>query len=222
MSKFLFDHQNHLFYNMYIMKNKRLLFSVISFVLALSAMLASVFALDSAQLNINGSLGYTQTTITTAITLNNKFKTTKPDLYEAYNNLTTDNLDGFWTSLKNDTSINTTNLGEIIDKLEGFLPLGDYFVLTEDSLYQTKLDKKNIKFSSGGEPQQDTDEEDKWRFTLTQPQLTDDMTGIDLLALDLSNNTLELYNAISFDSQSKDITLVCSLPIIAIMFYEHN
>lgn len=219
MSEFLFDPQNHLFYNMYNMKNRHLLFSVISFVLALSAMLASVFALDSAQLNINGSLGYTQTTTTTAITLNNTFKTTKPDLYEAYNNLTTDNLDGFWQSLRNDTSIDTTNLDEIIERLEGFLPLGDYFVLTEDSLYQTKLDKKNIKFSSGGEPQQDIDEVDKWRFTLTQPLLTNDMTNIDWLVLDLSKNTLQLYDIIDFDSQSKDITHVCSLPIIAIMFY---
>lgn len=219
MSEFLFDHQNHLFYNMYIMKNRHLLFSVISFVLALSAMLASVFSLDSAQLNINGSLGYTQTTITTAITLNNTFKTTKPDLYEAYNNLTENNMDAFWKSLRNDTSIDTTNLDEIIERLEGFLPLGDYFVLTEDSLYQTKLDKKNIKFSSGGKPQQDIDEVDKWRFTLTQPLLTNDMTNIDWLALDLSNNTLQLYDDIGFDSQSKDITHVCNLPIIAIMFY---
>ena len=39
--------------------NRKLYFSVVSFVLALSAILVGIFSLTEAQLNVNGSLGYT-------------------------------------------------------------------------------------------------------------------------------------------------------------------
>ena len=73
------------------MRKHRFTFSIIAFVLSLSALFIGVYSLNDTHLNINGSLGYIQQReLNSASVLNNKFKIDRPSLYQLYNDLNND------------------------------------------------------------------------------------------------------------------------------------
>lgn len=206
---------------MYIMKNRHLLFSVISFVLALSAMLASVFALDFAQLNINGSLGYSMSYEgKTATELNNIFQTSKHEIYDIYNNLTKDNVDNFLSFLNTNPNLiyNDMSKEEIIEKLNGFKPLCGYLIFANTSIYPTPTDNlKDVSYYNNELPQLGSD--NLWKFTISTPRMYDTMGEFYLLTLDIRTSKVGLYETLLADKKSKTLTYSCELPTIGIIFY---
>lgn len=200
------------------MKNSKFCFSIISFVLALSAMLASVFSLDSAQLNISGSLGYSSSSNdNTATALNKTMIKDQPDLYTIYKNVGSQNdMTSFWVSIKKLTIINTTNLDDIIERMEGKVAVDQYIVVAEDSLYSYADGKRTVKYK-----QTPQIVDGNLEFSLEYPTIAKDMEnmGLQLLVLNIGNYNFEICDPIDpIDFETKEIKFSCSsMPFIGLL-----
>lgn len=200
------------------MRNKRFCFSVISFVLALSAMLASVFSLTNAQLIISGSLGYTTSnTEMTAEEYYNLFKTEKPEMFEIFQ----------------EYNVGLIEIVDLITKLDNSNndDWGDYGALTPYCIFggDIVLDSSNSKIVSySGEktsevyypsdsfPQKN---DSKWEITFVATVLTSNHTAIKLICYDYIKETFSIIDVTEIDYNTKSVQFYYEydLPFVGIL-----
>lgn len=185
------------------MRKHRFTFSIIAFVLSLSALFIGVYSLNDAQLNINGSLGYVQhSELSSAGVLNNKFKTDKPSLYQLYNDLNNDQSNSgvkvFLDGLKQyPECFNNDDFERVYDLYNDYCLIDRYYVFDENSIYPGKSSasheaSKMVVYINDKTPVKSEDDDSKYTFQMAISNYTPDLQDLFLLCLDLNTYKYEL------------------------------
>lgn len=215
------------------MRKHRFTFSIIAFVLSLSALFIGVYSLNDTHLNINGSLGYIQQReLNSAGVLNNKFKTDRPSLYQLYNDLNNDQSNAgvkvFLDGLKQyPECFNDDDFERVHDSFyEGYCLIDRYYVFDEKSIFPEGINEsheavRRVVYINNKTPVKSEDDDSKYTFQMAVANYTEDLKELYLLCLDLNTYKYELLQLneylILIDKNEHIFQATCaSMPFVGI------
>lgn len=213
------------------MREHHFTFSIIAFVLSLSALFIGVYSLNDTHLNINGFLGYVQQRgLDSASVLNNKFKIDKPSLYQLYNDLNNDQSNAgvkvFLDGLKKyPECFNDGDFEKIYESFyDGYFLIDRYYVFDEKSIFPEIIKRsheveKGVLYIKDKTPVKSEDADGKYTFQMSVANYTQDLRELYLLCLDLNTYKYELLyeHLILIDKNEHIFQATCSsMPFVGI------